>query len=135
VRFEIATPDKERKIMSKKNDESPATDSAPPKPAQPRYRVRTPVGNYRGTRFGVNVFDGVGETNEPQAVMRCIDCGYEVEDRQLGFVANPLPDRRDAEDNAEAMLHDLTREIAATAKEAKAKKAFVRPVRTVPAPL
>jgi hypothetical protein len=55
--------------------------------------VRTP--NRTLTRVhtcGIRFVDGNGETNSETVARHCVECGYEVTDRESGKVVNPLAD-------------------------------------------
>jgi hypothetical protein len=63
-----------------------AADDAPAAPtARPRtFEVRTPVVDFKGTRFGIKIDDGKGYTDDETKARACAACGYKVIDRQTG---------------------------------------------------
>jgi hypothetical protein len=84
--------------VAKDKDKEPAKDepraeAAVPAPARsgPRYQVRTPASGFRGERHGIRFVDGVGETDDADAVAACLACGYVVVDREKDKTFGPSP--------------------------------------------
>lgn len=79
-------------MADKDKNEKDGEKAAPPAPAGPRFRIRTPAAGFtRVHTCGLRFIDGIAYTDDADVAAHCRDnCGYEVADQKTGKVANPV---------------------------------------------